>query len=289
MKTLIINADDLGYTEGINAGIARCFQEGLVRSATLMATGEAFENAVQTAKKNRGLGLGVHLVLTEMKPLAGESDIPGLIDENGCLPPTPIDLLGRLLSGRLARESLWKELNLQVSRVLDAGLVPTHLDSHKHVHLLPQVLEVVLEICARYSIRWIRYPFESLGLRKMLSRVDPEHRGVLVKQYAESLPTGSLRGWFKRKVARAGVRTPDHFFGLVLTGIWNEAAAAYVMETLPPGVSEWMVHPGYCDGVLVSRSTRLKEQREREKNIVCASFLKKIAERKGVRLSPFGG
>jgi predicted glycoside hydrolase/deacetylase ChbG (UPF0249 family) len=287
MKVLIINADDLGYTEGINTGIAQCFQEGMVRSATLMANGEAFEHAVKMAKKNQGLGIGIHLVLTGMRPLARESDVPGLLDKDGLLPSTPFALLLLLLSGKVTRQAVWNELNQQVSRVFDAGLVPTHLDSHKHVHLLPQILEVLVDLCTRYSIKWIRRPFESQGLFPMLARVDKGHRAVLLKQYGDSRLTVPLRHQFRRTVLRAGLRMPDHFFGLSMTGIWNQASAAYLMQALPPGVSEWMVHPGVCDRALCSGRTRLREQREREKDILCSPFLMECAEKNGIFLKAF--
>lgn len=287
MKVLIINADDLGYTEGVNAGIVQCFQEGMVRSATLMANGEAFEHAVNMAKKNEGLGIGIHLVLTGMKPLARESDIPGLLDEDGLMPSTPFALLLLLLSGKVTRQAVWNELNHQISRVFDAGLVPTHLDSHKHVHLLPQVLEILVDLCTRYSIKWIRRPFESQGFFSMLATADREHRAVLLKQYGGSRLTVPLRHYFNRTVLRAGLRMPDHFFGLSMTGIWNQATAAHLMQLLPTGVSEWMVHPGVCDAELCSGRTRLREQREREKDLLCSPFLMECARKNGIFLKAF--
>src|SRR5690606_2324048 len=152
-----------------------------------------------------------------------------------------------LLSGKARRESLRKEIQRQVGRVLDAGLVPTHLDTHKHTHILPQVLEVLVEVAVQFSIKWIRRPFERTGYLQERRDVDKENRMAFLKQYCESRVSLPLERFFLKTVKRAGLRTPDHFFGVSFTGLWNERLARRLLVNLPEGVSEWMVHPGICD------------------------------------------
>jgi predicted glycoside hydrolase/deacetylase ChbG (UPF0249 family) len=289
MKTLIVNADDFGYTRGVNAAVARCCEDGPVRSTTLMAPGAAFEDAVRVARQNGRLGVGVHLVLTGMKPLSPPSDMAGMLDDTGHMPPSPFALLLLLLSGKVRRESLRIELERQVARVLDWGLVPTHLDTHKHAHILPQVLEVLVEVAAQFSIKWIRMPFERTSFRQTCRAVDKQDRMVFLKQFFESRLTVPLERFFFETVRRAGLRTPDHFFGISLTGIWNERLAQELIEGLPRGVSEWMVHPGICDPELLSSKTRLREQREKEKDLLCSPLLRELIEKRGISLRSFGG
>lgn len=289
MKTLIVNADDFGYTPGVNAAVARCCDEGPVRSATIMATGAAFEDAVRVAGQNRRLSVGVHLVLTEMRPLSPPSDLAWMLDETGHMPPSPFALLLLLLSGRVGRESLRRELQRQVARVVDSGLVPTHLDTHKHVHILPPVLEVIVDVAAQFSIKWVRMPFERTSFGRVRQAVDKQDRMVFMKQFCESRLTLPLERFFTETVRKAGLRTPDHFFGISLTGIWNERLVQQMLENLPEGVSEWMVHPGICDRELLSRKTRLQQQREREKELLCSPRVAEILEKGGIRIGPFGG
>ncbi len=287
VKTLIVNADDFGYTHGVNTAVARCCEDGPVRSASIMATGPAFKDAVRVARQDQRLGVGVHIVLTEMEPLSSPSDMGGMLDEAGRMPPSPFALLLLLLSGKARRESLRKEIQRQIGRVFDAGLIPTHLDTHKHTHIIPQVIEVLAEVAAQFSIKWIRLPFERIGYRQVYQDVDMEDRMVFLKQYCESRVSLPLESFFLKTVKRAGLKTPDHFFGISLTGIWNESLAQRLLLDLPEGVTEWMVHPGICDQELVSSRTRLREQREKEKHLLCSPMLKELIEKKGISLRSF--
>ena len=135
MRYLIPNADDFGFTRDVNLGIIEAHRQGILTATTLMATGPAFENAVELARQNPELDIGVHLVL---------------VDSEG-FPPT----IPRLLFS-LGGIKIYDQLVLQVRKVLDAGLQPTHLDTHKHTHLLPQVFNAVTRIAREFNIPWVR-------------------------------------------------------------------------------------------------------------------------------------
>ena len=287
-RKLIINADDFGYTSGVNAAIVRCFREGILPSTTIMANGAAFEEAVMLARDNPAMGVGVHLTLTELPPVSHPGDIPGLTDEEGLLPPSPGDILGALAAGRLKREAIRKELERQVVKVLDRGIVPSHLDSHKHVFVLPPVLEAVLDIAVKYSIRWIRNPFDRCRMRDFFPLVEKGAGRVYFKQHLKSRALAVFRPYFQRRVRERGLRTPNGFYGVSLTGLWNEAAAAQLLKSLPPGISEWMVHPGDCDDALRRQKTRLTEQRQRERDLLTASSLREGLAGNDIALGRFG-
>jgi chitin disaccharide deacetylase len=126
MTKLIINADDFGYSKGVNLGIIEAFQNGVVTSATLMANMPGAEHAAALAKENPGLGVGIHLVLTCGKPIC--RDVPSLINDHG-----EFHRLADL--EKIARiDEVERELTSQFERFLSFRIQPTHIDSHHHVH-----------------------------------------------------------------------------------------------------------------------------------------------------------
>ncbi|MBI3327264.1 MAG: ChbG/HpnK family deacetylase [Nitrospinae bacterium] len=287
-RVLIINADDLGYTHGVNRSVAQCYRQGILTSATLMANGPAFEDAIAMVKDNPALGVGIHLVLTELQPLSRPDEIPGLLDKGGRLLPTPGALLTALLRGKVSQPAMHKELARQVSKVLDYGLTPTHLDSHMHVHVLPQVFAVVLDIAQTYGIQWVRNPFEQAAAWRSFPLLQQRQRLTFCKQYLQAMLVTLYRSRFFRDVRRAGLRTPDHMFGIALTGIWSETAIRHLLSQLPPGINELMVHPGVYDEELRQRPTRLHEARGRERDLLLSASLKDLLQRYDITLSRYG-
>src|SRR6185369_7512814 len=126
MKRLIVNADDFGFTRGVNAGILRAFQNGILTSATLMANGDAFDEAVEMALANPGLGVGCHLVAVGGRPVAPPAEIASLVDADGMLPRTLTGLLKLLMRGQVRVEHVEREFRAQVERLREAGITPTH-------------------------------------------------------------------------------------------------------------------------------------------------------------------
>ena len=287
-RILIINADDLGHTRGINQAIRQCAVAGMLSSATLMANGPAFEDAVAMVRNTEALGVGVHLVLTELSSVSPPARIQGLIDERGKLPSNPWKLTASLLGGGTGRDAIRLELSSQISKVLDYGLQPTHLDSHQHVHVLPQVLEVVIELARRFSIPWIRNPFDETPFFHFARLVDKKRTGSFCLQHLKAKAIRVCRSSFLGRARCSGVRLPDHFFGISLTGIWNEAAMVQLCDELPPGITEWMVHPGYCDQDLLRSGSRLSGQRETEKDLLLSPAMQEHLARERITLSSFG-
>lgn len=286
-RVLIVNGDDLGYARGVNRGIGDCAAAGILRSTTLMANGAAFDDAVALAYSHENLDVGVHLVLTKLPAVARHLGIDGLVDERGCLPGTPGELLLGILNGSIRRGAIRRELSSQLTKVLDCGLRPTHLDSHKHVHVIPQVLEVVVELAREFAIPWIRNPFDEIPFRRVAPLVAPGMTVTFYSQYFKGRLIRAYRAAFADRLKQSGLRTPDHFFGVALTGIWTEAAMLELLRTLPPGVSEWMFHPGTCDEELMRSGTRLREQREVEKVLLMSPKIREYLRVQNITLSSF--
>ena len=286
-KILIINADDFGYTRGVNRAIIECSIRGPVRSTSLMANGPAFDAAVRLLKEQEGLGAGVHLTLTELKPVLDPERLPGLAGPDGLL-PAGLGALVASLSKRDARRSMARELYAQVARVVDHGIKPTHLDSHKHVHLLPPVMECVADIARTFSIRWVRNPFEHPSSRTLYRELGRDGRRPFMIQYSKAMLGRMFRPCFESAVKRAGLRAPGRFFGVSFTGLMNRGIIEKLLGNLPFGVNELMVHPGVCDEDLRRSHTRLLRQREMEKEILTSPFFAGMVKKHKIVLSRFG-
>ena len=223
-RRLIVNADDFGFTPDVNLGILEAHRTGILTATTLMANGDAFDDAVRIAHATATLDVGSHLVL-----IGGRSLLP----PHAALPISVPELLRALATRRLR---VYDELAAQVRKILAAGLHPTHLDTHKHTHLAPPVLDAVARIAEEFEIRWVRRLFDLPAL-----------------------------GWlFQRVLTRHGCRTTDHFTGFQLTGRFGTPELVRLIRDLPEGLTEFMCHPGHCGQALRHAPTRLKESRERE-------------------------
>src|SRR5580698_8573157 len=158
---LIINADDFGLTPGINRAIVELHRAGVVTSATLMATGPAFDDAVALALANPTLGVGCHLVLIDGMPLCHAESIPTLLGGDGkTFRRSNVDFAQAALRGTIDADDIARETLAQIQRLQRAGIDVTHIDSHKHSHLLPAVASTVFHIANRCGVPSMRNPFE---------------------------------------------------------------------------------------------------------------------------------
>ena len=166
MNTIIINADDCGKSKGVNEAIAHCIDEGLITSTTVMANMDDFEGALDLYKKYSGkISFGLHLTFDEGEPII-KSDI---LEERGFYRKVENRLLMAVpnLKKPISRElsiALYEEIEAQLQKILNSGMIITHFDSHHHIHTSPFVLPIVMKLAKKYNIRNIRgirnyYPF----------------------------------------------------------------------------------------------------------------------------------
>jgi chitin disaccharide deacetylase len=280
MMDLIVNGDDFGLTHGVNVGIVQAFREGILTSATLMANGPAFGHAVDLARANPGLGVGVHLCLVGGHAVASPQEIPALADHDGQLPKNLFVLMTRLSSGWIPTRQIEREFRAQIQRVLDAGIRPSHMDTHKHTHAHPRVMEALGRVANEFGIRGVRKPFEDL--RTALGSHTDGHANT--RQVISAVAAGTAAPLFRMLVRSYGLQTPDHFFGLSTTGQLCSEELLQVFELLPPGISELMCHPGVCDEELEKYPTRLKRERQLELEALIDPNVRTAAEKRGIRL-----
>jgi len=284
MKQLIVNADDFGLTENVNRGILDAHREGIVTSTTLLANGWAFEGAAAASKRFPRLGIGVHLNLTEGMAVADPSHIRTLVDRAGRLHMTPARLWAGIATGQVSLSDIEFELRAQIKKVIRSGIRPTHFDGHKHVHVLPPVSEVVLRLAREFHVPAVRCPMEqnahaSGALRnRRLSKIST------LKQYLVSRAISGLAKAFRKKLEQRGLLSATHFYGLSHTGFLDASAIRRILESLPPGTSELMCHPGYRDVDLERTGTRLLTQREIEIHGLTATSVTNLVAAGGIRL-----
>ena len=234
----IINADDFGLSPGVNRGIVSGFRDGILTSTTMLVNLKHFEDAVNLARENPDLPVGIHLTLLWGRPVSEPLDVPTLVERDGCFPRSLSTLAARYFLGRLSREQVRLELCNQVRKFLDAGLTPTHFDTHKHVHCLPGILEAVIEVAAEFGVDWVRLPREDkldIGPRPGWSSA------------AKQRLIGFLCRESRARMRQAGIRTADHFVGIGYQACLNSDVLHLILSHLRGGVTEIMCHPGYDD------------------------------------------
>jgi chitin disaccharide deacetylase len=281
MKELILNADDFGLTRGVNEGVIRAYREGILTSATLMATGPAFDDAVVRARANPALGIGCHLVLTGGFAVAPREEIPSLVDEDGRLPKSLGIFVARVSSGRIRTEDIEKELRAQIEKTRAAGIEPTHFDTHKHTHAHPRVMNVLGKLARELGITRIRKPVENLRDSWKSMRGEGS---ASAKQLVSSAAVRAVSSRFTAISRKYGLRSPDYFLGLAVTGQMGTEALCRMIDTLPEGRTEIMLHPGICDAELVATGSRLQQQRQMELESLLAPEARRSVERFHVRL-----
>ena len=231
-RLLVVNADDLGLHEDINRGIREAHERGIVTSTSLVACGQAFDDALRVLRDCPGLGVGVHLTLIEEKPLCEPGRIASLVGQNGRFHTSYRRFSERIFFGKIEREELRLELDTQVRRVLDAGIQPSHLDSHQHVHVLSPVWHVVAELAHRYGIPFVRVPrFQQVWARAKDTR-----------EYISRIGLNILSTVRRRQVET--FKTANATVGLHLSGRLKAPDLLEVLNTLRPGLCELVVHPG---------------------------------------------
>jgi hopanoid biosynthesis associated protein HpnK len=281
MKQLILNADDFGMTLGVNEGIIRAHRDGILTSATLMANGEAFDDAVERARANKELGVGCHLVLVGGKCVATKDSVASLVGAGGNLPDSLPLFVAKISSGIIRIEEIEREFRAQIGRVRAAGIEPTHLDTHKHTHAHPRVMEALGKVAKECGIARVRKPIENL--RDSWETSQAGGQGVSM----QILAAGAVRAIAPQFTAisrRYGLLSPDHFLGLAMTGQLSPTVLRGVIGTVVDGTTEIMLHPGICDADLARSGSRLQKQREDELQGLLDPGVRSAVTERGIRL-----
>lgn len=218
---LIVTADDFGLHPAVNHAVERGYREGVLRAASLMVTAPAVADAVARAKRLPGLAVGLHLVLADGLSALPPSQIPQLVDARGRFGDDMVRDGFRFFFLPYVRRQLEAEIRAQFEAFAATGLPLDHVNAHKHFHLHPTVLSLILSIGRDYGLRAVRWPAEPGS-------------GPWLKPWLALM---------RHRLRRAGMRTNDHVFGIRHTGAMDEQALLDVLQRLPGGLSELYLHP----------------------------------------------
>jgi predicted glycoside hydrolase/deacetylase ChbG (UPF0249 family) len=287
---LILNADDFGLTPGINRAIGELHSAGALSggraltSATLMANGAAFEHAVAIAHAHPTLGVGCHIVLTDGIPVSPPETIPTLLGpDRKSFRPSLTAFLRALFLGRIREQDVEREALAQVEKLQRAGITVTHVDSHKHTHLFPAIARPLLRAAEASGVRAIRNPFEPAWDLRL-------GHGSRMRRLALRLTEGLHSRFLAHPQIRSGtVLTTDGTVAISATGILSAGTLRQIIAALPPnGCFELCCHPGYNDADLDRIATRLRAQRNLEREALLSEVPALLRAANAPKLIHFG-
>lgn len=253
MKFLIITADDFGLHEAVNEAVERAFREGVLTAASLMVGAPAAADAVRRARALPGLAVGLHLVLADGPSVLPPERIPALVDASGRFGDHMARQGVRFFAIPAVRRQLEAEIRAQFEAFAGTGLPLDHVNAHKHFHLHPTLLEMLLRVGREFGLTAVRLPREPAWVAR---RAGP------LKGAASRL----LAPWLalmKRRLRAAGMAYNDQVFGVTDSGAMDEAALLRVLARLPDGVSEIYLHPA-THGALTPAMSQYRHREELE-------------------------
>lgn len=262
VRKLIVNADDFGLTSGVNRAILELHQAGVLTSATLMARAAATEDAIEMAKNTPTLGVGCHVVLVDGEPVLPAEELPTLTDpRTRRFYPTLGAFLRGVVTRRISMSEVRAEAGAQIHWLQERGVNLTHVDTHKHTHMIPRVLCPVLHAAKACGIGAIRNPFEPAWSARAT-------RNATFTRRAQVQLLKLFTSRFHQFVRESGFITTAGALGVLATGTLDGPTVRSIMAAIPVGnnaVYELVTHPGYNDADLARANTRLLTSREIER------------------------
>ena len=280
MRRLIVNADDFGYTSGVNRAIVEAHSRGIVTSSTLMANGAAFTEAAQLSRTVPNLSVGCHVVLTDGEPVLDAGQLPSLTTASH-FRDGMVAFAARAIAGGMDADQITAEVAAQIRKIQSAGIAVSHFDTHKHTHLFPKILRPLLRAASDCGVRAVRNPF---GPRLPLRSSHLLTRPSLWTRYVEVRILRAFAGKFREAVDREGFATPDGTLGIVVTGALDETLFYAIARSIPEGTWEFVCHPGYNDADLQAGKTRLRESRETELRVLSLPAAREVLAQQGIEL-----
>jgi predicted glycoside hydrolase/deacetylase ChbG (UPF0249 family) len=269
---LVVNADDLGLSPEIDAGIFEAADLGILTSASLLVPGRSFES-VRARLADSTLGVGVHLAAVGgLPPVADPSRLPRLC-EDGKLPRSWTQLLRKLLFQPSVSQEVLVEFEAQLARARDAGIAVDHVDAHQHIHVWPSLVHGVIDLCRRFRIPALRFPSEQPTIAALRNPV----------RVATMLPLSALSAGARWRLN--GLQAP-RFWGLYDSGALDRHALRRIIRALPDGDHEIGCHPGKAvQGIPEDPEWRYRWDAERV--ALCDPEIRAEIDRRGIHLGRF--
>lgn len=281
MSRLIVNADDFGLHPSVNEAIVKCHTNGIVTSTSLLASGNAFNDAVSLAQSLPNLGIGVHVALVGgIRPVSNPKDVPSLLTKDGVFPETYTELMKRIYLGKINYAELRQEIKAQFNKIVESGLRITHADGHQHMHVLPTVLPIVMECMREHHITRMRTPEERLSFLNGI------YNPVRIVGKA-GLSTVAAKAF---TIARNnGIECTRYFWGMVNGGQLNESSLFQILKQVnnKQASHEIMTHPGMSNAIL-GRKYHWNYQWEQEMAAMCSNRIHLFIKQHNIELINYG-
>ena len=245
-----------------------------------MANGMAFNEALQLAQRAPGLSVGCHVVLIDGVPVLEPQKIFSLTSASRFRDGLK-SFAARAIAGRIDTDQVYSETVAQIGKIQNAGVTVSHVDTHKHTHLFPQILRPLLQAARACGVRALRNPF---GPRFPLRSSQLLSRPSLWTRYAEVRILRRFAGQFREAVDREGFATPEGTLGIEVTGTLDETLFRAIAQSIPEGTWEFVCHPGYNDADLQTAKTRLRESREVEFRVLTLPSARQLLSKEGIEL-----
>ncbi len=267
MKQLIVTADDFGYSRYVNKAIIECLKKGIVTSISLIVNTKYLNESIKLLKQNKNLDVGIHVNLTEFKPLT-KSKI--LVDENRNF----IDK-NKWFKGYYkysSKNEVEKEIEAQLLKAFSLGLKITHINGHNHIHIFPNIIDIIIKLAKKFKIKYIRIPYE-INYTKYL-----QQKGIKSILYKFSKSA-------KVKILKNKLKTTDAFYGILNMHDMDFDKLSNILMSVKEGTSELMVHPAYVDkkGDIFHQS----RQREKEMELLTDDRIKQLIKKFKIKLTNF--
>ncbi|MFO1436630.1 MAG: hopanoid biosynthesis-associated protein HpnK [Gammaproteobacteria bacterium] len=278
-KTLIVTADDFGLSVPVNEAVERAHLSGILTAASLMVSGHAFEDAVMRARRLPSLGVGLHIVLVDGRPVLPPEQLPDLVGADGRFLTQPVRTGLKLLWQHRLQVQVEAEIRAQLQRFKTTGLNLDHVDGHHHFHQHPFIIDLLIRLAPEFGIKAVRVPIES-----------PLHSWRAQRE-------GWMRrfgGWFwsvarlrsmQEKLRRAGVACNDQIFGLFDSGRMNAQRMDGFLAHLPAGITELYCHPATRRWAVDCLPESY--QCDQEFSAIADPERRQRVTRQGIRLVPF--
>ncbi|MBI3035077.1 ChbG/HpnK family deacetylase [Candidatus Woesearchaeota archaeon] len=270
MKRLIVTADDFGYSRNVNKAIIRCFKEGIVTSTSLIVNTTYFQESINLLKQNKNLDVGLHINLTEFKPLTKNKTLAG---KNG-------EFIGKTkwFGGyykNADKKEVEDEIEAQILKAVSKGLKITHINGHNHIHIFPNVIDIILRLAKKYKIRCIRIPNEKVANKHQKLSNELKKRNMLAK----------FSKMAKTKILKNKLRVTNAFYGILNMNDMNFNKLSMILNSIKNGTSELMTHPAYIDkkGDIFHSS----RQRESEIKLMTSDKIMKLIKKRRINLVNF--
>ena len=237
-RRLIVNADDFGRSPSINTAVVQAHRDGILTTASLMVTGDAAAEAVELARQNPRLGVGLHLTLLMGRAALSPEQVPGLVDASGNFSDNPVKVGVNYFFRPELEKQIEAEMDAQFALFRRTGLELDHVNGHLHLHLHPVVFRLLMKHSTRWGVKRIRLTRDAFWLN---ARIAP---GEWLYRTSHAVIFHALSLWARGEVVKRGLKHTPWVFGLLQNGRVDEPYILKLLAELPPGDAELFSHPG---------------------------------------------